>query len=304
MKKKQVLITVCLGIAACWLGIAIAGNINHSGDPAGGSGMPTLQEVYDYLVDGTAEAPNDTFQEPTGAPGSTGKTTKNIYDDIKTKFDQCTSATPDKVQSGVKFFSTDTAKWGVQTGTMPFAAVPKTGQTAQEAAGDDGDLEKGAVLPTPRFSPNADTTVTDNLTGLIWGPNANLMPTRDGGYDSDGTGGDDGKVFWQTALNYIAKLNTENYLGHTDWRLPTVRELHSLINFKYKGPALTNDAGDDKWGASGTSTFTSVQSGVYWSGTTVADLAGLAWCVNMLNGDVGGVDKTDTWYVWPVRGGQ
>ncbi|MDM8540531.1 hypothetical protein QUF90_05535 [Desulfococcaceae bacterium HSG9] len=31
--KKQVLITVSLGLAACWLGIAIAGDINYGATP-------------------------------------------------------------------------------------------------------------------------------------------------------------------------------------------------------------------------------------------------------------------------------
>ncbi len=39
MKKKQILIAVSLGLTACWLGIAMAGDINHGGSPADGSGM-------------------------------------------------------------------------------------------------------------------------------------------------------------------------------------------------------------------------------------------------------------------------
>ena len=302
MNKKQILITVCLGLAACWLGVAIAGDINHSGDPAGGSGMPTLQEVYDYLVDGTAETPNDTFQEPTGAPGSTGKTTKNIYDDIKTKFDQCASATPDKVQSGVKFFSTDTAQWGVQTGTMPFAAVVETGQTGQQDANtpkaDDGDADPpGAALPSPRFNNNGDGSVTDNLTGLIWLQNANCANTT---------------MNWQPALNAVVELNTSGnmssnncgYTGiQTDWRLPTLRELQSLVHYGFSNPAVSNTVGAAKWSAG--DPFNNVLSDYYWSSTSCSGSSTRAWGVNMVDGYVYYGNRTvSVYYVWPVRGGQ
>ena len=56
--------------------------------------------------------------------------------------------------------------------------VPKTGQTTSYATGDDGDLERGAALVTPRFTDNLDGTVTDNQTGLIWLKDANCFGFR------------------------------------------------------------------------------------------------------------------------------
>ena len=41
-------------------------------------------------------------------------------------------------------------------------------------------------------------------------------------------------VTWYHALDYVTKLNNENYLGHNDWRLPNVNELESLINAEVK----------------------------------------------------------------------
>jgi hypothetical protein len=56
--------------------------------------------------------------------------------------------------------------------------LPATGQslcydavgtvTTCTGTGQDGDQPRGAVWPTPRFTDNANGTVTDNLTGLIW----------------------------------------------------------------------------------------------------------------------------------------
>ena len=68
-------------------------------------------------------------------------------------------------------------------GTVPPAPVPKTGQvTCYDAGGNvincagtgqDGELQKGVELPTPRFTDKGNGTVKDNLTGLTWLKNAN-----------------------------------------------------------------------------------------------------------------------------------
>ncbi|HXE98165.1 MAG TPA: hypothetical protein VN642_17305, partial [Dongiaceae bacterium] len=60
--------------------------------------------------------------------------------------------------------------------------LPRTGQTLCynnaggvipcAGTGQDGDKLAGTPWPNPRFTDNADGTVTDNLTGLIWLKNA------------------------------------------------------------------------------------------------------------------------------------
>ena len=58
------------------------------------------------------------------------------------------------------------------------APVERTGQTESYATGDDGDLQRGAIWPNPRFTDNGNGTVTDNLTGLIWLKNADCFGQR------------------------------------------------------------------------------------------------------------------------------
>ncbi|MCX5900769.1 MAG: DUF1566 domain-containing protein, partial [Proteobacteria bacterium] len=131
-------------------------------------------------------------------------------------------------------------------GAFP-AMVPRTGQTTCydttgividcAGTGQDGDWLAGVPWPDPRFTDRGDGTVSDNLTGLVWAKNANRLGTIDSENDTDNLTGD-GRVTWQHALDYIKKLNREVYLGHSDWRLPNVNELESLVNAELYGPAL------------------------------------------------------------------
>ncbi|MCP4627628.1 MAG: DUF1566 domain-containing protein [bacterium] len=162
------------------------------------------------------------------------------------------------------------------------APSAKTGQTATYAAGDDGFLQMGVSWPAPRFIDNGDGTVTDGLTGLTWLKNANCFGTKT----------------WLHALassTFLAAgqcgLNDSSVFG--DWRMPNVRELHSLNDFSNFSPALPTGH-----------PFTGVQSSYYWSSTTHAYTTVSAWYVHMSYGGVyyGGKDYFD-FYVWPVRGG-
>jgi hypothetical protein len=181
--------------------------------------------------------------------------------------------------------------------------LPKTGQTtcydssgnviSCTNTGQDGELQKGVAWPNQRFTANADTTVTDNLTGLVWASNGNLMQTRDSNWKEYETFV--GAVAWQHALDYVAKLNAEKYLGHNDWRLPNFKELGSLVN-----NAQTNTA---EW--LNNQGFTNVQaSNFYWSSTSFSSDAVKAWAVDMVWGNMKYFNKANNHYVWPVRGGQ
>jgi hypothetical protein len=55
------------------------------------------------------------------------------------------------------------------------------------------------------YTDNGDT-ITDNNTGLEW---------------EKKTAGNVGTLYtWLEAFAYIASLNTANFAGHNDWRLP------------------------------------------------------------------------------------
>ena len=191
--------------------------------------------------------------------------------------------------------------------------LPRTGQVLCYDAngtainclgtGQDGDIKAGVAWSKPRFTDNGDGMVTDNLTSLVWTKDANLMKTRDPGFDNDltfswvnSTAGD-GAVMWQHALDYVKKLNTENYLGHNDWRLPNINELRSLIDLSQMNPALP--AGHPFINVQ----YSSTQDWIRYLSST--SFGGGAWSVDMGSGDVSvtTVSKIAPFYVWPVRGG-
>jgi len=164
--------------------------------------------------------------------------------------------------------------------------------------GQDGDILAGIACNNPRFIDNGNQTVTDNLSGLIWVKNANLMKTRDPSFDVDSTL-QNGAVFWQHALDYIKKLNTEKYLGHNDWRLPNINELRSLTNRQQ-----SNMLSLSSWLTS--QGFTNINGTTFWSSTTFAPNTLAAWCVDIYkDGSVeNSLKNYATAYVWPVRSGQ
>ncbi len=180
--------------------------------------------------------------------------------------------------------------------------LPATGQKTMYIAGDDGDLERGVAWPSPRYHDNGNGTVTDNLTSLIWLKNSNCTDTVGGIPKSPG-----GKLSLANALTWSNSLGSGSCGlsdgSHSgDWRLPNREELESLIDFAYSNPAISNTAGTGQWTAG--NPFTNVQSSFYWSSTSFAYGTYDAWSVDISAGDVGYSSKTDTYYVWPVRGGQ
>jgi hypothetical protein len=187
------------------------------------------------------------------------------------------------------------------------APVPKTGQTTQYATGDDGDLEKGVEWPNPRFTNNGDGTVTDNLTGLIWLRDANCIVTNYPGFDNDDPPGD-GMVIWQHALDFVAGINSGTYpscgAGNTDWRLPNIKELQSIIDYDvYLGgsEAMLPDGhpfNNVKYSAS--------PLDAYWTSTTwITMYVEMTYIVDFCFGETNLANPdVSTHYVWMVRGGR
>lgn len=88
--------------------------------------------------------------------------------------------------------------------TCPAAGASWYGQDAQHIGNQ------------PSYTNNGDGTITDNTTGLMWQQ----------GYS--------GKMTYDEALSGASSVNLA---GYTDWRLPTIKELYSLIDFSGTDPS-------------------------------------------------------------------
>lgn len=107
------------------------------------------------------------------------------------------------------------------------------------------------------FSDNADGTVSDAATGLMWAQDDSLV-----GMD------------WETALTY-AETNT--LAGYSDWRLPNAKELQSLVDYT-RSPGTTSSAAiDPLFNATQiTNMANELDYPWYWSGTTHLKFTGSA----------------------------
>ena len=74
------------------------------------------------------------------------------------------------------------------------------------------------------FIDNRDGTVTDDATHLMW--------QKDGSPVT---------MTWAEAKSYAGKLNEESFAGYSDWRIPTVEELASLMESSWKNGDLFID---------------------------------------------------------------
>ena len=278
-------------------------------EPAAGPGATpcTLNEIMAWMpaVDASGAAPAEvrsgktfwgltsgawglrtgTVPAGTNVTGADGQGVIPIPDGIyaggKTVTASDSDLTAGNLKVGVNLFGTTGTYTGVYVGPKASFPVAKTGQTTAYATGDDGHLEKGVAWPNPRFTDHGNGTVTDNLTGLVWLKNANCA----------------GTMVWTAAMTWAAALASPS-CGLSDgsvagqWRLPTVKELSSLIHRGTYNPALP--AGHP---------FAGVQSLVYWSSTSNASGTDVAWLVFLAYGNVLWNYKSYAYYVWPVRGG-
>ena len=203
---------------------------------------------------------------------------------------------------------------------MALAQLPDTGQTKcyddteEITCPNPGEAFYGQDAQYAPCNPHSYTTlgggimVQDNVTGLIWEVKQNKDSTQDyenphdadniyTWYDSNpatngghaGTPGDG-----TDTEDFINELNTAQFGGYDDWRLPTVKELSTIVDssIPYPGPTIN------------TAYFPNTVSSYYWSSTTYAGSPDYAWGVYFYSGYVYRYGKSYRRYVRAVRSGQ
>ncbi len=101
---------------------------------------------------------------------------------------------------------------------------------------------------------------------------------------------------WDDAVDFVAGINDSAYLGFTDWRIPNVKELFSLLNMEYYGPPLARDH-----------PFVNLHDYAgtqpYWTSTVCRNNPTHMWTIMMYYGHTMFHNRGHLAYVWPVRGG-
>jgi hypothetical protein len=125
-----------------------------------------------------------------------------------------------------------------------------------------------------RFIDNGDCTVTDTTTCVMLARNADIPNCG------------------MTHRRAHEFCRTLDMAGHTDWRLPSIKELLLLIDYSKIIPTLPTghpfvNAIDYMW---------------YWSSNDFSYTSkDFAWAVLFGKGYSSGIEKSRSGYVWPVR---
>jgi len=170
----------------------------------------------------------------------------------------------------------DTVVVTIESNVATQVLLKKTGQTTSFYTGDDGYYQKGV---TPSYS-RANEVVTDHITGLQWQDNEVVEKKW-----TDSTG--------ETAAAYCSNLS----LDGGGWRLPTIKELQSIVVEKYVENGSL-EVGID------TSVFVNYATNTYnyyWSSTTYLPLPDYALAMQLYGANMGFQSKFTRHYVRCVR---
>lgn len=145
----------------------------------------------------------------------------------------------------------------------------------------------------------SSSCVKDNVTGLIWeGKNATGLRAGSRVYTNyDSTAAQqkyDGILYIKptqveitdttNSIGYINYVNSIALCGYTDWRLPSVDELETIVNIgiQYPGPTI-----DGTW-------FPNLPSSSWvWSSSPYVSRSGDAWSINFGNGNAEVKDRSN-----------
>lgn len=149
--------------------------------------------------------------------------------------------------------------------------LPKTGQSTVYVAGDDGTFQAGwwdnrlLAANKQRFIDKGDGTIIDRATKLMW--QKEPFTTT---------------MLWAGTFYWSALQNTG---GYTNWKVPNVFELASIIDYGRNAPSLNPIFTDAPLLRN------------YWTSTTAIGNTIYAYRVFFTNGQVLTADKAGTFLI-------
>lgn len=152
-----------------------------------------------------------------------------------------------------------------------------TGQFTEYSSGDDGTYQAGAAFSYHTEVISGDLVTIDHNTGLMWASDG----SQEGGNWFEATD-------WYSAVDYCNNLD---FSGFTDWRLPNLREICSIVDYGGNIPAINS------------AYFPSTFGGNYWSSTSCNWYTDNAFAIYFGAGYDVYVGKNDFYHLRAVRGG-
>ena len=145
-----------------------------------------------------------------------------------------------------------------------------------------------ASTPDSQLQDNGDGTITDTKTGLMW------KQCAEGRSGSDCASGSAESIDSQEALQRAQTVNhSGGFAGFSDWRVPNIKELSSLVEHQCTDPAINLVR------------FPNTPIATFWSASIMASSVGPgAWSVDFDSGYTYWNDKYSNYQLRLVRSGQ
>lgn len=151
------------------------------------------------------------------------------------------------------------------------------------------------LLLIGQYIDHGDGTITDTKTNLMWKRCAEGL---------SGDNCEEGKIKKYSYNNAIKRFKNVGYAGYSDWRLPSIDELKTLVycsEGKDKEGYWCNDGSEKP--TINQQAFPNTWAWGYWSGSPVAGSSGSAWYV-FFNYGISSYGVRIVLAVRLVRGGQ
>lgn len=112
---------------------------------------------------------------------------------------------------------------------------------------------RGRTVASGNLTDNTNNTISDELTDLMWQKSGSEVQN------------------WENALTYCENLS---FVGYTDWRLPNVKELMTIVDITQSSTKISG-------------VFSDTTDDSYWSNTTRVDSVGYAWSIDFGDARIG-----------------
>jgi len=129
-------------------------------------------------------------------------------------------------------------------------------------SGDFAGLGTCPADPTLGAGANQWGCTQDRVTGLIWEVKATSGIRAYTNTYTNTMGPESG-----SALEFVNTVNSQGLCGAHDWRLPTARELQSLVDYGVASPKIDS------------SFFPNTLGTIYWTGSPMAENVNVSWVV-------------------------